>query len=370
MFKFLEIRYFHRLLDVKTCKWFHIGIVFQCTHLQDVKRCYELLKLEDDCKLCDAKAAYIKLAKRYHPDSSSCSANIEKFRKIHEAYDKVCAHIQKEERKEELNKEEELEFTHMYTAMQHRQYLNYEGVGIGTPSQRQQQYHQYRAVRAMDSVSERRIGKIVLTHEDAMVIKDKKAAKKIKSTNVIHRLVEDLYQESYKNGEFDNLPGKGKPLPTRSDYNPYVDISTHNMNRVLISNGYAPDWVTKRKDIFFMIEDNRKKLLKERQKLGKAPLSPYNEDKWRQICLKFDDNIMRVNKIVDSLNLAVPIINLQLVQFSSKKELAKVMDQYAEIEALEKEVAASRELEKTIEDEKFNLKRIFQQLIEKLYKTV
>jgi hypothetical protein len=44
------------------------------------------------------------------------------------------------------------------------------------------------------------------------------------------RLVEDLIQESMAKGEFDNLSGKGKPLPQTTE-NPYVDFVTHKINQ-------------------------------------------------------------------------------------------------------------------------------------------
>ena len=62
------------------------------------------------------------------------------------------------------------------------------------------------------------------------------------------RLVEDLIAESMARGDFDNLPGAGKPIQY-SDHNPYVDTMTHNLNKILINNGYVPEWVTLEKDI-------------------------------------------------------------------------------------------------------------------------
>ena len=64
----------------------------------------------------------------------------------------------------------------------------------------------------------------------------------------IERLVEDLIAESMSRGEFDNLPGMGKPLEY-SNHNPMVDAMTHNLNKVLINNGYVPEWVTLERDI-------------------------------------------------------------------------------------------------------------------------
>ena len=66
--------------------------------------------------------------------------------------------------------------------------------------------------------------------------------------STIDRLVEDLIQESMARGDFDNLPGAGKPLDY-SNHNPYVDSHTHNLNKVLINNGYVPEWVTLDKEI-------------------------------------------------------------------------------------------------------------------------
>ena len=62
------------------------------------------------------------------------------------------------------------------------------------------------------------------------------------------RLVEDLIAESMAKGEFDNLPGRGKPL-IYSNHNPMVDTATHNLNKILIENGYVPEWVTLQKEI-------------------------------------------------------------------------------------------------------------------------
>lgn len=48
----------------------------------------------------------------------------------------------------------------------------------------------------------------------------------------LDRLVEDLIQESMSKGEFDNLPGSGKPLNKLANINPYLDFTTHKINEV------------------------------------------------------------------------------------------------------------------------------------------
>jgi len=51
-----------------------------------------------------------------------------------------------------------------------------------------------------------------------------------------------------KKGDFDDLPGKGKPLQYE-ERNPMVDFTTHNLNKILINNGYVPEWITLEKEI-------------------------------------------------------------------------------------------------------------------------
>ena len=67
-------------------------------------------------------------------------------------------------------------------------------------------------------------------------------------SNAIERVVEDLIQESMKNGEFDDLPGMGKPLDF-TERNPMVDTMTHNLNKIMINNGFTPEWIMLEKEI-------------------------------------------------------------------------------------------------------------------------
>lgn len=50
-----------------------------------------------------------------------------------------------------------------HTAPQHRQYLSYDGVGMGSPAQRERQYQQSRASKAYGKV--RRSPSILLFHK-------------------------------------------------------------------------------------------------------------------------------------------------------------------------------------------------------------
>ncbi|RID67917.1 hypothetical protein BRARA_C00118 [Brassica rapa] len=48
-------------------------------------------------------------------------------------------------------------------------------------------------------------------------------------------------------GQFENLPGKGKPLNLHT--NPHADPAEDTLYRILNKNGFAPEWVELNKDI-------------------------------------------------------------------------------------------------------------------------
>ena len=67
-------------------------------------------------------------------------------------------------------------------------------------------------------------------------------------SNMIERVVDDLIRESMQKGEFENLSGQGKPLDY-SDHNPLVDTTTHNLNKIMVNNGFKPEWIMLSKEI-------------------------------------------------------------------------------------------------------------------------
>lgn len=70
-----------------------------------------------------------------------------------------------------------------HTVPQHRQYLNYDGVGSGTPFEREKQHIKYKRAKAAENVMDYRVQKVSRSsgeHESALT-KDTRASKKIKT---------------------------------------------------------------------------------------------------------------------------------------------------------------------------------------------
>lgn len=294
---------------------------------RSLQESYRLLQLPDegDSTPVQVKDAYLRLAKLYHPDSGAPTADAVLFARVEEAYRAVLAHQSKNKRPDEGKKVED-EDKARGTALPHRHYLSYEGVGSGTPSQRERQYRQIRVDRANEQVLDyrQREHERAAAAEGALVERDmRQRSRKIKITQAVERLVEDLIQESMARGDFRNLSGAGKPL-NKFEYNPYADPMTHNLNRILIDNGYQPAWVVSQRDIRETTAQIRKKLLEGRARLG-DPMTPKEQNQWEQLCASTEDELAKLNKMVDNYNLIVPMLNMQMVHFGLQREIDRAV---------------------------------------------
>lgn len=258
------------------------------------------------------RRAYLDLVKRVHPDADTPEASVERFRQVDEAFKMLQEKFAKGRRNIQ-DEEESMEFDIRHTAPQHRQYLSHDGIGMGTPSQRQKQHQQVRAMRAQERVLEHRIEKAT-AGEKALMRKGGNYYGKhaIKTKYGIDRVVEDLIQEAMNKGDFKNLRGTGKPLTLAQSQNPYLDFTTHKLNKIMLDNGFTPEWITLSRDIREAIKDLKKKVRKERAYYGEWPLTrPEDQAAWQQFQDSQAEDVKALNKIIDKYNLIVPIMENQ-----------------------------------------------------------
>ncbi|KAH6933286.1 hypothetical protein HPB50_013999 [Hyalomma asiaticum] len=235
-----------------------------------------------------------------------------KFDEIKSAYESVREHLSGDAAPayDEVNEVLEKDFGIKHTVPQHRQYLSYDGVGHGTPTQRWQQYQQHRLQQAVERVHDHRMGKGEAPKERTVV--DATLARQYKTTQAIERLVEDLIQESMARGEFNNLPGSGKPLKFAPE-NPYVDSTTRKLNEVLITNGYVPEWVMLEREIAEEKRKLRSALSERRSQLGTAPLAGDEQRLWQEAVRSMNSAAAQINRKIDKFNMVVPLLSKQQV---------------------------------------------------------
>ncbi|XP_041731422.2 dnaJ homolog subfamily C member 28 [Coregonus clupeaformis] len=293
---------------------------------RSLRESYQLLQLElpdeGESSPAQVKEAYLRMAKLYHPDSGAATADKALFALVEEAYRAVLAHQSQLQSRGGSMEDEEDEEKVKGVAPQHRHYLSYEGVGSGTPSQRERQYRQFRVDRAVEQVLDYRQKEheTAAAAEGALVERDvRQRSRQIKVTQAVERLVEDLIQESMSRGDFRNLSGAGKPI-NKFEHNPYADPMTHNLNRILIDNGYQPPWIVTQRDIREDIAQIRERLLQGRARLA-DPMTPREHAQWQQLCGAVAEDLKKLNKTVDNFNLIAPMLTMQMVHFSLEREI-------------------------------------------------
>ncbi|XP_050077971.1 dnaJ homolog subfamily C member 28 [Anopheles maculipalpis] len=283
-------------------------------------QCYRLLGVSEQSDQNTVRQAYLKLVKKLHPDSGHPEASAERFQEVDSAFRILQEKFAKARRGivEDLQQEVKV-YDIKHTAPQHRQYLSFDGVGYGTPAQRQKQYQAVRAAKAQERVLEHRLSKAQASETALMKKGDYFKKHEIKTKYGYDRVVEDLIQEAISRGDFSNLSGFGKPLPDHQSQNPYVDFTTHKMNKIMLDNGFTPEWITLHKDIRQAVETLKEDLRRMRAKLGPVPLSGREEQQWEKWIEQQQEEVAKINKMIDKFNLIVPMMNKQMVRLNLER---------------------------------------------------
>ena len=286
----------------------------------------------------ELRNGYLESCKRTHPDSrqgiDSSTGTDNQFLVIENAYNRLKQYLKNKENRElkqiSGNESEEKVIEIKHTVPQHRQYLNFDGIGFGTPTERQKQYEKHRLMTATNNVNEMQINKIKsrdqLSEKNSIILKDSNLQREMKIKQGMERLVEDLIQESIAKGEFENLAGYGKPLKYKQEY-PYLDSTTYKLNEILINNGFVPEWVTLEREI----RDQKKEILNELFLL-KDKINLNNSDHIFRVKQSFEGKVKHLNQKIDKYNTIVPILNKQQIHLNIVKEMRKLQETDAKSE--------------------------------------
>lgn len=129
-------------------------------------------------------------------------------------------------------------------------------------------------------------------------------------TNIVERRI----WHSMVEGDFEKLPGKGKPLNLTS--NPHADPAEDTLYRILSRNGCAPEWVHLNKEIRSQVSEWRAAL----KKAWKMKRSGDNST-WIELSEMLKKQIFEINDKVFRYNLIVPF-GRQMFGLKWEKEVA------------------------------------------------
>lgn len=299
----------------------------QMKRLQLYQDCYRILGVADNSDQNTVRKAYIDIVKRVHPDSGHEEASADRFQQVDEAFKTLQEKFAKNRRGINDDEDEAEVFDIKHTAPQHRQYLSYEGYGFGTPFQRQKQYQQVKAMKAQERVLSHRLEKAQAGEKTVMKKGTFFKKHAIKTKYGFERVVEDLIQEAMSKGDFNNLSGSGKPLSVAQSQNPYLDFTTHKMNRILLDNGFTPEWIMLQKDIRDAKELLKVNLARERSYFGDYPFANDQEQiKWDLTISQYAPDVEQINKNIDKYNLLVPILQNQLFRINLESVAEKILN--------------------------------------------
>lgn len=147
----------------------------------------------------------------------------------------------------------------------------------------------------------------------------------IKTKYGFDRVVEDLILESMSKGDFDNLQGTGKPLSHAQSQNPYVDFVEHKINKILLDNGFTPEWITLQKEIRTEINDLNSILQDKRSYFGETPLDEMETAEWEKVVQSQLHRVEEINRKIEKYNLIVPILDQQMIPMSLSRVSDKVL---------------------------------------------
>ncbi|XP_050380441.1 uncharacterized protein LOC126797765 [Argentina anserina] len=139
----------------------------------------------------------------------------------------------------------------------------------------------------------------------------------VRSETDIINVVEQRIWHSMEEGQFENLPGKGKPLDLSS--NPHADPADDTLYRILSKNGCAPRWVELNKEIRSQAAEWRRALKKAWEKRN----GDGGQEKWRETSEALKVQMKQINNKVLEYNLIVPF-GRQMFGIKWEKEMGRV----------------------------------------------
>jgi DnaJ family protein C protein 28 len=135
--------------------------------------------------------------------------------------------------------------------------------------------------------------------------------------------IEQQIRKAIEDGQFEDLPGKGKPL--KLNENPYEDPEWRMAYRVLRNGGFTLPWIEARREIESELEEARLSIkiswARRESALNDGESAADPEADWRQAVDLFRERIEKINQLINSYNLKVPSGQFQLPQKDLEREM-------------------------------------------------
>jgi DnaJ homolog subfamily C member 28 len=142
-------------------------------------------------------------------------------------------------------------------------------------------------------------------------------------------LINQRIEEAMRNGAFDNLRNKGKPLDTSPD--PHVAPDMQMANSLLKNNDLAPAWISDRTALLTAIEHFRDKVrtitadfIQARAEAANPQHVQRLDEMWQAYVESWRAEVVELNKRILTQNLKQPVTFLEIFPLRLEDELKKV----------------------------------------------
>lgn len=144
-------------------------------------------------------------------------------------------------------------------------------------------------------------------------------------------MVEQAIREALERGEFDDLPGQGKPLRWDTENDGPLWLAHH----VLKNAGIAPDWVEEGKEIRAELESLAASLGHLEARWSSSPSASTDQSglsgrQWLDFERSYRERAQRLNASIDRFNLKVPLMSPKVRRLNADAELEQLRARLAE----------------------------------------
>lgn len=150
----------------------------------------------------------------------------------------------------------------------------------------------------------------------------------ISSEQEYHDLVGRRIEEAIRNGAFDNLRGKGKPLNLQR--NPFVPEEMEMAYSIMEANNIAPEWIGDRAEVLRRIEAFRLKVReavtgyqRRQEKAADALARAQTAQQWVEQIKQLETQLVALNRQIELVNFKQPTIHLEIFKLRLDEELTR-----------------------------------------------
>lgn len=138
------------------------------------------------------------------------------------------------------------------------------------------------------------------------------------------RAVDKIIRQAMEEGQFDNLPGKGRPL----DLGGEDEDETWAAGRILKNADFAPDWIEERREIAALIAQARRRLARSwawrTEALVRGEAYALVADEWQRAVARFRKAADEINRRIRTYNLKAPTPQVHLSVLDVEREVMRV----------------------------------------------